>query len=150
MTTIGQSASSGEEVTTATRRKKTVEKPEWRQFFHVRKEGDSWVPLRSYQKRDSRGAAISAAFKTDSDEIAILDPYSNHVTLYRAVHELIPEEKRTDIQRLRLIDRNVKVFVQGHFKLQSPGNQQLYTRDRRGRRALGGGGDSANAAMSAE
>lgn len=135
--TAEHESSDDNQVTTAgvTTRRKIAPKQEWRPFFHVIKdEQGSWLPIRSYQKRNARGAALSAAFKTESDEIAILDPYLNRVSLYKAKHEFIPEDRRTVVQKARLIDRSCKVFVQGHFKLQNSGSQELCLRDNRGRR----------------
>lgn len=143
MSANSETESSTDEVmtaSTAATQRKIMPKPEWRSFYHViRDEQGSWLPIRTYTKRNARGAALSAAFKTESDEVAILDPYANRVSLYKCKHALIPEEKRTATQRARLIDRTCKVYVIGHYKLQSQGNHQLCLRDNRGRRPAAGG-----------
>ena len=109
--------------------------PDWRQFHLVEKqerEDGLWVPIRSFTKRTARAAAQTVAYKTESPEIAILDCFSNRITVFRAVKEAIPEEKRSATQKARSITHACKVYVKGHYKLES--SNDLCEPDRRGRR----------------
>mmetsp|Transcript_28448 Transcript_28448/g.87147 ORF Transcript_28448/g.87147 Transcript_28448/m.87147 type:complete len:157 (-) Transcript_28448:58-528(-) len=113
--------------------------PEWRTFWLVERgeEGGAWFPLKQFTKRTARAAALTAAYKhgdgvARNARIHILDKYHNRVSAFRAVHERIPDDKRTAVQRSRSIDAVVKVYVDGHYKLTA--QQSFSERDRRGRR----------------
>ena len=90
-----------------------------------------WVPLRSFTKRTARDCAQTVAYKTGSSKIAILDCFTKRITVFRAVKEAVPEEKRSATQKARSITRVAKVYVKGHYKLESP--NVMCERDRRGR-----------------
>ena len=111
--------------------------PEWRTFWLVERgdEDGAWFPLKQFTKRTARAAALTAAYKLGDGvarnaRIHILDKYNN---LSRRVHERIPDDKRTAVQRARSIDAGVKVYVDGHYKLTA--QQSFCERDRRGRRS---------------
>ncbi|MEO1795167.1 MAG: hypothetical protein AAFU50_11280, partial [Pseudomonadota bacterium] len=96
-----------------------------------------WFPLKQFTKWTARAAALTAVYKLGDGvarnaRIHILDKYNNRVSAFRAVHERIPDDKRTAVQRARSIDAGVKVYVDGHYKLTA--QQSFSERDRRGRR----------------
>ena len=98
--------------------------PEWRTFWLVERgdEDGAWFPLKQFTKRTTRAAALTAAYKLGDGvartaRIHILDKNNNRVSAFHAVHERIPDDKRTAVQRARSIDTVVKVYVDGHYKL---------------------------------
>ena len=132
MTTSQRTAQSDSAAVSQRRPKR---RPDWRTFWLVEREGDGgWAPIKQFTKRTARAAALTAAYKLGSGRIHILDNYNNRVSAFRAVHEHIPEEKRSPVQRARAIDTAVKVFIDGHYELVSPQQSRLCERDRRGRR----------------